>query len=61
MNDAPVRDPIIEAVRTRRRELCEKAGYDVHALCELLRSLPVPEGTNVVTLEPKRVLDKTGS
>jgi len=49
----PWQDPIVAEVRAARRQLLARVGYDLHALCELLRSHQAAEGRKPVQRTPR--------
>lgn len=53
--DRPWQDPIVAEVRAARQQLLAKVGYDLHALCELLRSQQAAEGRKSVRRTPRPV------
>lgn len=56
-----MRDPIVESVREARDEHAKKFNYNVHEICEDLRSKQKACGHEVVSLPPKRIIKATGS
>lgn len=56
-----MRDPIVESVREAREEHAKKFDYDLHKICEDLRSKQKDCGHRVVSLPPKRIPKATGS
>jgi len=54
------RDPIVAEVRAAREALLEEAGYDLHTLCEILRSRQSRVGRAVVRREPRRIEKAAG-
>jgi hypothetical protein len=53
--DRPWQDPIVAEVRAARQELLAQVGYDLHALCELLRSHQAAAGRHLVRRPPRPV------
>jgi hypothetical protein len=51
------RDPIVAEVRATRQQLLAQVGYDLHALCELLRSHQAAEGREIVRRSPRPSCD----
>ena len=56
-----MKDPIVESVREARQEHAEKFNYNLHEICEDLRSKQKDCGHEVVSLPPKRITKATGS
>lgn len=56
-----MKDPIVESVREAREEHAKKFNYDLHEICEDLRSKQKGCGHEVVSLPPKRTTKATGS
>jgi hypothetical protein len=56
-----MKDPIVESVRKARQEHAEKFNYNLHEICEDLRSKQKDCGHEVVSLPPKRITKATGS
>lgn len=56
-----MKDPIVESVRKARQEHAKQFNYDLHAICEDLRSKQKDCGHEVVSLAPKRTAKATGS
>ena len=53
--DESPRDPLIEEVRARRRELSERFGNDVTRLCDYLAEIERQHADRVVRAERKEV------
>ena len=49
------KDPIVEEIRGYREEYAARFNYDLHAICEDLRSQQGKDGRKVVSLPPKRI------
>lgn len=56
-----MRDPIVETVREAREEHAKKFNYNMHEICEDLRSKQKDCGHKVVSLPPKHITKATGS
>ena len=56
-----MRDPIVETVRDAREEHAKKFNYNLHEICEDLRSKQKDCGHKVVSLPPKNITKATGS
>ena len=56
-----MRDPIVETVREAREEHAKKFNYDLHEICEDLRSKQKDCGHKVISLPPKHITKATGS
>ncbi len=54
-SDKPWVDPIVSEVRAAREALLAEAGYDLHKLCEMLRTRQSAAGRRVVRREPRRI------
>jgi len=54
------RDPIVAEVRAAREALLAEAGYDLHTLCESLRSRQAAEGRPAVSRPPRPVASDAG-
>jgi hypothetical protein len=52
--EEPWLDPIVAEVRAAREALLAEAGYDLHALCELLRARQAAACRQVVQRQPRR-------
>jgi hypothetical protein len=46
-------DPIVEEIRTYRRQLAEQFGNDVHKICEDIRQRERDSGREYVSLPPR--------
>jgi hypothetical protein len=46
-------DPIVAEVQAARQDLLAKVNYDLHTLCEFLRSHQEAEGRKPVTRKPR--------
>jgi len=53
--DRPWQDPIVAEVRAARQKLLAQMGFDLHALCELLRSHQAAAGRHPVRRLPRPV------
>jgi len=51
-------DPILEEIRTIRDEFAKEHGYDVKAIVAALQREEVESGLQVISLPPKRILEK---
>jgi len=51
-------DPIIEEIRAIRDEFAKEHGYDVKAIVAALQREEAESGLQVVSLPPKRILEK---
>lgn len=51
------KDPIVEEIRRHREQYAAQFNYDLHAICEDLRSLQGKDGRAVVSLPPKRIAE----
>lgn len=49
------KDPIVEEIRRHREQYAAQFNYDLHAICEDLRSLQGKDGRKVVSLPPKPI------
>lgn len=56
-----MRDPIVESVRQARDEHAKKFNYNLHEICEDLRSKQKDCGHKIVSFPPKRNTKRTGS
>ncbi len=56
-----MKDPIVESVREAREEHAKKFNYDLHEICEDLRSKQKDCGHKVVAFPPIRIIKATGS
>ena len=56
-----MRDPIVESVREAREEHAKKFNYNLHDICEDLRSKQKDCGHKVVSLPPKRIAKASSS
>lgn len=53
------KDPIVEEIRRYREEYAAQFNYDMHAICEDLRSRQGKDRRKVVSLPPKRIPEPT--
>jgi len=52
------RDSIVDEVRAARDAFAKEHDYDVKQIVEALRLQPIPRGSRVVSLPPKRLTEK---
>lgn len=48
-------DAVVAEIRRIREEIAKEHNYDLHAILEALKTVPLPPGSTLVTLPPKQV------
>ena len=56
-----MKDPIVEEVRKARGKHSRNLNYDIRKICEDLRNKEKVSDYEIVSFEPKRKVNKTGS